>query len=212
MQPRRSLRLVAGALVLALPLLSSCGFGKATDRPYTPAAGTNNRDGDVKVLSAVVVSAQPGSGTFIVTLSNNTADRDTEVVALEELSGAGDWTDLEIGDFEPIEVPRRAYVNLADDGGIPVVGDLVPGDFIDLTLSFDSGQATTMELPVVYACNEWSGLDTSVLDEALGVEAEPSESPSPGDVPTEGATPVETETATPEDVEPYDCSVVLEEH
>ena len=50
MQTRRSLRLVAGALVLALPLLGSCGFGKATDRVYTPAAGTNDRDGDVDVL------------------------------------------------------------------------------------------------------------------------------------------------------------------
>ena len=44
MQTRRSLRLVAGALVLALPLLGSCGFGKATDRVYTQAAGTNDRD------------------------------------------------------------------------------------------------------------------------------------------------------------------------
>ena len=41
MQTRRSLRLVAGALVLALPLLGSCGFNKATDKVYTPAAGTN---------------------------------------------------------------------------------------------------------------------------------------------------------------------------
>jgi len=41
MQTRRSPRLVAGALVLALPLLGSCGFGKATDRPNTQAAGIN---------------------------------------------------------------------------------------------------------------------------------------------------------------------------
>ena len=61
MQPRRSLRLVAGALVLALPLLGACGFDKATDRVYTPAAGTNYRSGDIDVLSAVIVSAQPGS-------------------------------------------------------------------------------------------------------------------------------------------------------
>ena len=55
MQTRRSLRLAVGALVLALPLLGSCGFDKATDKVYTPAAGTNDRDGDVDVLSAVIV-------------------------------------------------------------------------------------------------------------------------------------------------------------
>jgi hypothetical protein len=65
MQPRRSLRLVVGALVLALPLLASCGFDKATDQVYTPGAGTDDRSGDVDVLSAVIVSAQPGPGTFI---------------------------------------------------------------------------------------------------------------------------------------------------
>ena len=75
MQPRRSLRLMAGALVLALPLLGSCGFNKATDKVYTPGAGTDDRTGDVDILSAVIVSAQPGSGTFIATLSNNEADK-----------------------------------------------------------------------------------------------------------------------------------------
>ena len=70
MHTRRSLRLVAGALVLALPLLSSCGFGKATDRVYTQAAGTNNRDADVHVLSAVIVAAQPDSGTCLLYTSD----------------------------------------------------------------------------------------------------------------------------------------------
>ena len=75
MQTRRSPRLVAGALVLALPLLGSCGFNKATDQEYTQAAGINDRDGDVDVLSAVIVAAQPDSGTFVASLSNNSPDQ-----------------------------------------------------------------------------------------------------------------------------------------
>ena len=65
----------ATIVALAAPL-SSCGFDYATDRDYTPGSGANNRDGDVDVLSAVVVSAAEGSGTFIASLSNN--DTDTE--------------------------------------------------------------------------------------------------------------------------------------
>ncbi|HCB06836.1 MAG TPA: hypothetical protein DEQ43_21775, partial [Nocardioides bacterium] len=86
MQPRRSLRLMAGALVLALPLLSSCGFNKATDKIYTPGAGTNDRSGEVDILGAVVVAAQPDSGTFMATLSNKSK---TEEASFEGLAGGG---------------------------------------------------------------------------------------------------------------------------
>ena len=108
MQLRRSARLLAaaGALLLAAPVLSSCGFNYATDRPYTPAAGTNDQDGDVDVLGAVVVSAEDGSGTLIATFSNNDDGR------------AGDGhrdrrrrrrRRLEIGDFDPIEIPPGGW-------------------------------------------------------------------------------------------------------
>ena len=64
--------LVTAAAVVALAApLSSCGFDYATDRVYTPASGANNREGEVDVLSAVVVSAAEGSGTFVASLSNN---------------------------------------------------------------------------------------------------------------------------------------------
>ena len=59
MQPRLLATAVA-VLALAVPL-SSCGFDYATDRDYTPAGGANNREGDVDVLSAVVVSAAAGA-------------------------------------------------------------------------------------------------------------------------------------------------------
>lgn len=209
MQSRRSLRLAAGALVLALPLLGGCGFDKATDKVYTPAAGTNARDGAVKILSAVVVSAQPDSGTFIATLADDTA----EEASFEGLSGAGEWTDLQIPDFEAVEIPARGHVNLADGDGVTVTGDFTPGEFMELTLTFASGQSTTMDVPVVFACEEWSGLDTSVSG---GASEEPSASaePSPGQVPSESASPSDTETSAAPDsgaADTYDCGAVLEE-
>ena len=54
--PRLRLALSIGALVLAVPGVSACGFNYATDRENTIANGTNNQDGVVDVLNAVIVS------------------------------------------------------------------------------------------------------------------------------------------------------------
>ncbi len=207
MQPRRRLRLVAGALVLALPLLSSCGFGKATDRVFTPAVGTNNRDGDVKILAAVVVAAQPGSGTFLASLSNS----GKKEAGLSGLAGAGEWQDLTVAEVDPpIELAPRGFVNLLDAGGIPVSGNFEAGDFVELTLTFDNGDSVTMDVPVVYACDEYEGLDSSAGGEfSTGPQTEESETPSPE--PTDGTTPSPSETAeaspAPRD-DLYDCGSV----
>jgi hypothetical protein len=184
MQSRRSLRLVAGALVLAVPLLGSCGFDQATDKVYTPAAGINDRAGDVDVLSAVIVSAQPGSGTFLASLSNNLSDQD---FTLTGVAGAGDWSDLTVSPSElSIDITARGFVNLADEDPITVDGDLTPGQVAELTLTFDSGDTVTMDVPVVYACNAYEGLDSS--GSSASEPASPTTSPSPGDVPTDGTT------------------------
>ena len=42
---RRKLALSFGALVLALPGVSACGFNYATDREYTPSNGANGDPG-----------------------------------------------------------------------------------------------------------------------------------------------------------------------
>src|SRR6187399_3135400 len=108
MQLRRSLTCV---LVLGLGALTSCGFDLATDRPFTPGEGAYYKSGSVDVLSAVVVAAQPNEGTFIATLVNNSSSDDA---ALNGLAGP----DLEIDEFEPIEIGPRGAVDLSDDGGI----------------------------------------------------------------------------------------------
>jgi hypothetical protein len=212
MQTRRSLRLVAGALVLALPLLGSCGFGKATDRPNTQAAGINNQAGDVKVLSAVIVAAQPDSGTFVATLSNSQADKDFELTGV---AGSGVWSDLGIEPSDPaIPLPARGSVNLVNADPITVTGDFEAGQVAELTLTFDSGDTVTMDVPIVFACNTYEGLDPS---QQQPEESEPSTTePSPGDVPTDGSTVSPTESPTESEspsadsgaaAEPYSCLV-----
>jgi hypothetical protein len=216
MQTRRSLRLVAGALVLALPLLGSCGFDKATDRVYTPAAGTNNRDKDVDVLSAVIVAAQPDSGTFVTSLSNNSPTKDAE---LTSVAGAGEWSDLVVEPSDlSIDIPARGFVNLVNEDPITLSGDFEAGQVAELTLAFDSGDTVTMDVPIVFACNAYEGLDPSQQEPA---ESEsPTTEPSPGDVPTDGTTVSPTESPSESEspsaasgapVEPYDCVAVGED-
>ena len=174
MQPRRSLRLVAGALVLALALLSSCGFGKATDQLYTPGVGTNDRNGDVDVLSAVVAAAQPNEGTVLVTLVNNSRE---EEAALSGVSGP----DLEFGEFEPIEIDPLGLANLAREGGITVTGDFDAGNVLPLTLTFASGDTATLNVPVVEACDEYEGLDLTEDSEFIPYDCDFEATPAGGE-------------------------------
>jgi hypothetical protein len=145
-----------GALLLATTL-TSCGFGYATDRVYTPANGVNDRDADVDVLNAVIVSGQEGSGTFIASFANN--DQDAEA-SVDTFAGAGEDASLE-ADFQPITIPPGGLVNLEDDGGIVVTGDFAAGNFVTVTMSFSSGQSVEMDVITVTDCGVYAGLDTS---------------------------------------------------
>ena len=161
MQLRRSARLLtaAGVLLLAAPVLTSCGFDYATDRPYTPGAGTNAKDATVDVLGAVVVSAQDGSGTLIASFSNNAANADATVT---EIAGSGDDTDLQVGGFQPIAIPAGGLVNLADaETPITITGDYDTGEFLSLKFTFADGGTATLDVPSLADCYEYAGLDST---------------------------------------------------
>jgi hypothetical protein len=154
---RRNIALALCALVLAAPVLSSCGFDYATDRVNTVSAGVNNRDKTVDVLGAVIVAAQPNSGTFIATLSNNSQ---TKPASLTSITGAGGNT-VTADDFAPIDVAPGGMVNLALEGGVRLNGTFEAGQFLPVTLTFDSGETVEMTIPVVTACDKYDGLDNA---------------------------------------------------
>ena len=176
MQLRRSARLLtaAGVLLLAAPVLTSCGFDYATDRPYTPAAGTNDQDAHVDVLGAVIVSAEDGSGTFVASFANNATDETATVTAI---AGAGDDSALTVGDFSPIQIPAGGLVNLADaTTPIAITGDFETGAFLSLSFTFGDGTSTKVDVPTVADCNEYAGLDKSVETSTPPEECLPEES------------------------------------
>jgi len=148
----------AAVLALALPL-TSCGFDYATDRDYTPASGANNRDGVVDVLSAVVVSAGEGSGTFVASFSNNDADTAATFTALSGDEG----NEVTAAEFEPVEIGPGALVNLAEPAtGIVVTGDFGSGNVVPLTVDFADGERISLNVPVVTDdAGYWEGMDVS---------------------------------------------------
>ncbi len=145
---RRSI--AAAAVALAVPVLSSCGsnFNAPTDQVYTPGIGVNNRDGNVDVLHALIVSGEDGSGTIIAGLVNNDERNDD---ALTEVAGAGDDRSIAVETAgAPIEIPAGQLQQLADEGSVTVTGDQIqPGRFIELSFAFERGQTVMVEVPVV---------------------------------------------------------------
>ncbi|GAB3249089.1 copper chaperone PCu(A)C [Nocardioides dilutus] len=173
MQLRRPLALMTGALVLSLGGLTSCGFDLATDQPYTPGDGTNASDGGVDVLAAVVVAAQPNEGTLVLTLVNNS---ETDI-SLNGVAGA----ELEVDDFEPVEVAPGDAVNLAEEGGILVAGDFDAGQMLPLTLTYADGNTIGLNVPVVTACDHYEGLDLTEDSEFIPYDCEFEAPPAGGE-------------------------------
>lgn len=155
---RRSLVLTIGAI---LPLaLTGCVQDFATDRVNTVAAGASDRDATVDVLNAVIVSSEPGSGTFISSFSNNNVD---EPVSFEVLEGI-DQAQLTAEEFAPVEIPAAGLVNLAAEGGVPVTGDFEAGNFVPVSVQFSNGEQVQIDIPVYTNCGIWEGLDEGTAE------------------------------------------------
>ena len=154
-------RLAAVAMVLLVPSLGACQY--QTDQVYQPGVGVNNREGKVDVLGAVVVSSTDGQGTFVASLVNQDLEESDTLTGV-----TGD--DLEVQLAAPVEIGPETLVNLADTGAVSVTGESIePGAFARLTLEFESGQETEVNVPVVPYEDEYSEIEP----------AEPSASPTP---------------------------------
>jgi hypothetical protein len=181
-------RLAALALVLALPTLGACGFGYQTDQVYQPGVGVNSRSGDVDILGAVVVSGSDGAGTFVTTFVNKDSDKPATLTSITGEDG------LQLQIVKPVKVEADGVLNLASLGAIGVSGDGVKaGAYARLTLEFDTGQKTEVNVPVVDKDEEFSGISPALP--ASSPSASPSGSSSAGSSPSES--PSESPSASP---------------
>ena len=145
MNVRRSI--AAAAILLAAPVLASCGFGEQTDQVYNAAAGVDNRSGSVYVLNALIVSGSNGSGTVVASLVN-TDEQNNDV--LTGITGDG----LTVNGPSRTALPAGGNVNLSDLGKYGASGqDVVPGKFVKLTFTFQRAQQVTLDVPVMSSSN-----------------------------------------------------------
>lgn len=144
---------VAGLLAVASPLLSSCGFDQATERPNTIANGGYHIYGPVHVLAARIVTPSKGTGTFVATI---TVDPDGKPVEVTGVTGEG----LTAGQISPIRVATNGKANLFADGGIPVTGDFAAGDNIPVTVELSDGESIEVDAIVVKQCYEYADVKT----------------------------------------------------
>jgi hypothetical protein len=180
-RPSTRLALAAGALALAAPMLSACGFNYATDRSNAIVAGVSDQDGTVDVLNALIVSGADGEGTFIATLANNDTTTSAQLTGL----GFGSNATTQVAAFDPITIKPGLSVNLADGQGIKVAGStIVAGDFLAVSLTFDNGQTTDLQVPVVTTSYQYEGLDNG------------TGSPSPAATPSSSASASPTASAS----------------
>lgn len=161
----------AGTLVLAAPMLSSCGFNFATDQVYTPAPGANNRDHAVDVLNAVIVATEDGEGTLVFGLSNNSVTEADELtgVTAETFSGSPVRVNLKA----PVEIKPGGYTRLAtptddnglgadtdvDGPGLKVRGDFKLSDFVKIDFEFANSEPVHIQAPVMPNNGDWAGQD-----------------------------------------------------
>ena len=95
------------------------------------------------------MSGTDGSGTVIATLVNNDQPNND---SLRRVAGAGADSSLQGDAGGTTTIPAGGMLNLATDGYVTVRGDRVtPGNFVEVTFSFDRGQPMTIKAPVVSA-------------------------------------------------------------
>ncbi len=171
-------RLAALATVLLVPALGACGpsgfnSNYQTDEIYQPGVGVNERSGTVDVLGAVVVSTSGGRGTFVASLVNGDLEQEDSLTSI-----TGDGVQVQLSG--PVKIAPETLVNLADTGAVSVTGENVrPGKFVRLTLEFQGGQSTELNVPVVPYKDEYRDITP-----AGGSSSPTSPSASPTASPT----------------------------
>jgi copper(I)-binding protein len=154
--------LAAGALALSAPALAACSTDQPTDKVYNQAVGTNERHASsIDVLNAMIVSTEPGSGTFITTLVNNDNKGTVGENSVETLTGLTvDGALVKLPPGLKIEAGENLVLSNRGEGGIKVEHeDISAGGYVEVTLTFDGAKPVTLEVPVVTNTGYHAGED-----------------------------------------------------
>ncbi|MEP6527200.1 MAG: hypothetical protein ABJA86_08545 [Nocardioidaceae bacterium] len=166
---------LATILVTGLSAGCSTNFDAQTNRIYQPAAGSNNRDGDVYVLNALLVTDGTGLGTISAGLVDEAA-QDDALIGVSADSPAGNRVQGMIL-TRRVDLPSLKLVQLSDAGDVILSAGkpLNVGGIINVTFTFRNAGPVTLELPIVTNTGDFARVP----------------------VPTPSATPLPTPSASP---------------
>jgi len=180
---RRSLAGCTAALATALVAGCSASFDAQTNQIYQSGIGSNNRDGDVYVLDALVVTDGTGLGTISAALVNEVLRADA-LVAVTADSPTGNRVRGMILSQE-VRLPSQQLVQLSNTGDVilSAVKPLNVGGSITVTFTFRNAAAVTLDLPIVMNTGDFAGVPVPTPS------ATPLVTPTPRDTPTASPTP-----------------------
>lgn len=165
---RRLIRWCAGlaTVVVALAVMTGCGFNATTLQPYHQADGINFQTGDltqhpdqpvVKVRNVLILADSSGDGFVSASMiTDPPVGQLTATSTLTSISGvalkpdgtAGD--SLTVGSFSPITIGSDSLVVLTDRAPITVkASDLKPGGTAKLTFTFSGAGSFDVVVPVI---------------------------------------------------------------
>jgi hypothetical protein len=168
---------LAAALLFAVPAFSACSAA-ATDEVYTPTKGVNNRDGEVDVLHALIVSDGKDGGRFIAGLVNNSQE---DADSLTGVTVADGDAQVKVGAGDT-EIPAAGILQLAgDDAAVVTVKGTSLGGYVRLTLTFQNAEPATVNVPVLPPGEDFADVQVDgqvTPSESAAVDQEP---PSEGE-------------------------------
>ena len=180
-------RSLAGCIaVIAIALVAGCSssFKAQTEQIYQPAIGSDNREGDVYVLDALVVSDGTGLGTIAAGLVNEVVRRGDALVGVRADSPAGNQVRGMIL-TQQVRLPSLQLVQLADSGDVILSANkpLDVGGSITVTFTFRNAAPITLDLPIVKNTGDFAHVPVPTPS------ASPLVTPTPRDTATTSATP-----------------------
>ena len=174
--PRKHFVFAAAISAVAL-LLSGCasGFNAATNAQGNSGNGRSADVGSLQIRNATVVVdlADPTRGTVLMTIINNEDAMDDVLAGIATADSVGVEGEVKIS------LPKRVAVNIGFASDYRVVltntSGLVPGEYINVSLMFESGQSVPMSLLI----NEKTGIYAETeIPTATQIVVEPVPAPS----------------------------------
>jgi hypothetical protein len=170
-RPRALLVAVPLAVVTVLATGCGSGFDATARQSYAPGDGVQAGTGDLRVVSALVVSPEDSQDGVILMAVVNNGEQDEEITSIDADSGEVDYTGS-----HTIPAGETVLFSAESDPSATVRGlSTKPGEAITVKISFAEAEPITLHTVVVPATGDYASITPA---------AEPTPTPTPSESST----------------------------